>query len=393
MREIVIAAARRTAIGTFGGGLSSLPAHRLGATVIRQVLADAGVAADQVGDVILGQILTAGAGQGPARQAAMAAGLPETVPAIGLNRLCGSGLQAVIDAARQIALGEAEVVVAGGQESMSQAPHLLPGSRGGKKMGPWELQDSMVADGLWDAFNDYHMGVTAENLAQKYDLSREEQDAFAAASQQKAERALADGVFADEVVPVEVPQRRGDPLVVDTDENPRPGVTAEALAKLRPAFRKDGTVTAGNASSINDGAAAAVVTSAEHAADAGLPVLGVIRGWGVAGVDPAIMGIGPVPATRQALAMAGWDLDQVDLVEANEAFAAQSLAVTRELRWDLEKVNVHGGAIALGHPIGASGCRILVTLLHAMRRREARRGLATLCVGGGMGVALLVERP
>ncbi len=392
MREIVIAAARRTAIGTFGGGLASLPAHRLGAAVIRQVLADAGVPAGEVGDVILGQILTAGAGQGPARQAAMAAGLPETVPALGLNRLCGSGLQAVIDAARQIALGETEVVVAGGQESMSQAPHLLPGSRGGQKMGPWELTDSMVADGLWDAFNDYHMGVTAENLAREYDLSREEQDAFAAASQQKAEQALAAGVFADEVVAVEVPQRKGEPRVVDADEGPRPGVTAAGLAKLRPAFQKDGTVTAGNASSINDGAAAVLVTSGEHAAAAGLPVLGVIRGWGVAGVDPAIMGIGPVPATRRALAMAGWDLDQVDLIEANEAFAAQSLAVTRELQWDLERVNVHGGAIALGHPIGASGCRILVTLLHAMRRREARRGLATLCVGGGMGVAMLVER-
>ncbi len=393
MREIVIAAARRTAIGTFGGGLGSLPAHQLGAAVIRQVLADAGVTADQVGDVILGQILTAGAGQGPARQAAMGAGLPETVPAVGLNRLCGSGLQAVIDAARQVALGETEVVVAGGQESMSQAPHLLPGSRSGKKMGPWQLEDSMIRDGLWDAFHDYHMGVTAENLAREYDLSREEQDAFAAASQQKAERALADGVFADEVVPVEVPQRKGDPVVMASDENPRPGVTAAGLAKLRPAFEKDGTVTAGNASAINDGAAAVLVTSAEHAAAQGLPVLATIRGWGVAGVDPAIMGIGPVPATRRALAMAGWELDQVELIEANEAFAAQSLAVTRELRWDLERVNVHGGAIALGHPIGASGCRILVTLLHAMRRREVRRGLATLCVGGGMGVAMLVERP
>jgi acetyl-CoA C-acetyltransferase len=392
MREIVIAAARRTAIGTFGGSLSSLPAHRLGATVIARAVADAGVAPDTVGDVILGQILTAGAGQGPARQAAMGAGLPETVPAIGINRLCGSGLQAVIEAARQVALGEAEVVVAGGQESMSLAPHLLPGSRGGKKMGSWELLDSMISDGLWDVFNDYHMGITAENLVEKYGLTREEQDAFAAASQQKAERALAEGVFADEVVPVEVPQRKGDPLIVDRDEGPRPGVTAEGLAKLRPAFKKDGTVTAGNASSINDGAAAVVVTSAEHAAAQGLPVLATIRGWGVAGVDPAIMGIGPVPATRKALAMAGWQLGDVDLVEANEAFAAQSLAVTRELEWDLERVNVHGGAIALGHPIGASGCRILVTLLHAMRRRDVRRGLATLCVGGGMGVSLLVER-
>jgi len=393
MRDIVIAAARRTAVGTFGGSLASLPAHDLGAVVIRQVLADAGVDPATVGDVILGQILTAGAGQGPARQAAMAAGVPETVPAIGLNRLCGSGLQAVIDAARQVALGEADVVVAGGQESMSRAPHLLPGSRQGVKMGGWELVDSMIKDGLWDAFGDYHMGITAENLAEKYAIAREEQDAFAAASQQKAERALKDGDFAAEIVPVEVPQRKGDPVVVDTDENPRPGVTAEGLAKLRPAFKKDGTVTAGNASSINDGAAAVVVTSAEYAAQHGLPVLAVLRGWGVAGVDPAIMGIGPVPATRKALAVADWELDQVDLIEANEAFAAQSLAVTRELKWDLDRVNVNGGAIALGHPIGASGCRILVTLLHAMQKRDARRGLATLCVGGGMGVALLVERP
>jgi acetyl-CoA C-acetyltransferase len=314
------------------------------------------------------------------------------VPAIGINRLCGSGLQAVIEAARQVALGETQVVVAGGQESMSQAPHLLPGSRQGKKMGAWELQDSMIADGLWDAFGDYHMGITAENLAEQYAIAREEQDAFAAASQQKAERALADGVFADEIVPVEVPQRKGDPVVVSVDENPRPGVTAAGLEKLRPAFKKDGTVTAGNASSINDGAAAVVVTSAAHAAAEGLPVLAVIRGWGVAGVDPAIMGIGPVPATRRALAMAGWTLDQVDLIEANEAFAAQSLAVTRELDWDLDRVNVAGGAIALGHPIGASGCRVLVTLLHGMKRRQASRGLATLCVGGGMGVSMLVER-
>ena len=392
MRDIVIAAARRTAIGAFGGGLASVPAHRLGAAVITQALADAGLAPDAVGEVIMGQILTAGCGQGPARQAAMAAGVPDTAPAMGINRLCGSGLQAVIDAARLVALGEHDVVVAGGQESMSRAPHLLPGSRDGRKMGGWELEDSMIRDGLWDAFNDYHMGITAENLAGKYAIGRQEQDAFAAASQQKAERALADGVFADEIVPVAVPQRKGDPVMVTVDENPRPGVTADGLGKLRPAFRKDGTVTAGNASSINDGAAAVVVTSAEHAAAHGLPVLATIRGWGVAGVDPAIMGIGPVPATRKALAMAGWDLGDVDLIEANEAFAAQSLAVTRELEWDPDRVNVWGGAIALGHPIGASGARILTTLLYGMRRRDARRGLATLCVGGGMGVSLLVER-
>jgi acetyl-CoA C-acetyltransferase len=322
----------------------------------------------------------------------MAAGLPDSVPAMGINRLCGSGLQAVIDAARLVALGEAQVVVAGGQESMSRAPHLLPGSRDGHKMGGWELEDSMIRDGLTDAFHDYHMGITAENLAAKYGISRDEQDAFAAGSQQKAVQAVQDGVFADEIVPVEVPRRKADPLTVAEDENPRPGVTAEGLGKLRPAFKPDGTVTAGNASSINDGAAAVVVTSAEFAAAHGLPVLARIRGWGVAGVDPAIMGIGPVPATQKALAMAGWTLDVVDLIEANEAFAAQSLAVTRELAWDLERVNVWGGAIALGHPIGASGARILTTLLYGMKRRDVARGLATLCVGGGMGVSLLVER-
>jgi len=392
MRDVVIAAARRTAIGTFGGGLAKLPAHQLGAVVIKQALADAGVTPDAVSEVLMGQILTAGCGQGPARQAAMAAGLPDSVPAMGLNRLCGSGLQAVIDAARMVALGESEVVVAGGQENMSRAPHLLPSSRNGRKMGGWELEDSMIRDGLWDVFNDYHMGITAENLAEKYRLTREEQDDFAATSQQKAEQALKDGVFAGEIVPVEIPQRKADSLVVDTDENPRPGVTAAGLSKLRPAFKKEGTVTAGNASSINDGAAAVVVTSAEYAAANGLPVLASIKGWGVAGVDPAIMGIGPVPATRKALAMAGWDLGSVDLVEANEAFAAQSLAVTRDLEWDLKRVNVWGGAIALGHPIGASGARILTTLLHGMARRDDKRGLATLCVGGGMGVSMLVER-
>ncbi|MBD3222409.1 acetyl-CoA C-acyltransferase [bacterium] len=392
MQEVVIAAARRTAVGTFGGGLASVPAHELGAAVIKQVLADAGLTEMQIDEVIMGQILTAGCGQGPARQAAMAAGLTERTPAMSINRLCGSGLQAVIDAARLVALGEAELVVAGGQESMSRAPHLLPGSRDGRKMGGWELEDSMIRDGLWDVFNDYHMGITAENLAEKYGISREEQDVFAATSQQRAEKALKDGVFEGEIVPVEIPRRKGDPEVVSVDENPRPGVTAESLAKLRPAFKKDGTVTAGNASSINDGAAAVVVTSAEHAKVHGLPVLAVIRGWGVAGVDPAIMGIGPVPATDKALAMAGWTLEHIDLVEANEAFAAQSLAVTRELGWDLERVNVWGGAIALGHPIGASGARVLTTLLHGMQRRDDRRGLATLCVGGGMGVTMAVER-
>jgi len=392
MHDIVIAAARRTAVGSFGGGLAEVPAHQLGATVIRQVVADAGIEPASVNEVIMGQILTAGCGQGPARQAALAAGLPDSVPALGLNRLCGSGLQAVIDAARMVALEEATVVVAGGQENMSRSPHLLPSSRQGRKMGNWVLEDSMIRDGLTDAINDYHMGITAENLADRYGIPREQQDEFAAGSQQKAEAALLGGVFEPEIVPVEVPQRKGDPVVVTVDENPRPGVTADDLARLRPAFKKDGTVTAGNASSINDGAAAVVVTSRAHAQAAGLPVLAAIRGWGVAGVDPAIMGIGPVPATRRALAMAGWTLDAVDLIEANEAFAAQALAVGHDLEWNPERVNVHGGAIALGHPIGASGCRILVTLLHAMQRHDVPRGLATLCVGGGMGVAVLVER-
>ena len=297
-----------------------------------------------------------------------------------------------IGPARMVALGEADVVVAGGQESMTRAPHLLPNSRKGRRMGGWEMQDSMIHDGLWEIFNDYHMGITAENLADQYDISREAQDAFAVASQQKAEKALKDGVFDAEIVPVPVPQRKGDPVIFSVDEGPRAGATVEGLAKLRPAFKKDGSVTAGNSSSINDGAAALVVTSAEYAAANGLPVMGTLRGWAAAGVDPSIMGIGPVPATRKALKMAGWELDQVDLIEANEAFAAQSLAVKKDLGWDLDRVNVHGGAIALGHPIGASGARILVTLLHAMGRRGDKRGLATLCVGGGMGVSVVVER-
>lgn len=393
MRDVIIAAARRTPIGAFGGALAPVPAHRLGADVIRQALVDAGVEPAAVGDVIMGQILTAGAGQGPARQASLAAGLPVEVPAIGINRLCGSGLQAVIDAARLVALGEAEVVVAGGQESMSRAPHLLPGSRDGLKMGGWQLEDSLLRDGLWDAFGDSHMGITAENLVARYGLTRGEQDAFAAGSQQKAEAAQSAGAFDAEIVPVVVPQRKGDPLVVARDEGPRAGVTAASLAKLRPAFKSDGSVTAGNSSSINDGAAAVVVADAAWAAQRGLPVLGVIRGWAVAGVEPSVMGLGPVPATRKALARAGWSLGDCDLIEANEAFAAQALSVGRELDWDAARVNVNGGAIALGHPIGASGCRILVTLLHAMAARGGRRGLATLCVGGGMGVALLVERP
>ena len=392
MREAVIAAARRTAIGTFNGGLSTIPAHELGATVLRDILERTGVDPARVDEVVMGQILTAGCGQGVARQAAIAAGIPHEVPATTINKLCGSGMKAVMMAVQAVRLGDADLILAGGQENMSLAPHVLPASRRGKRMGEWKLQDSMIVDGLWETFNDYHMGVTAENLARKYDISREEQDAFACASQNKAEAAVASGVFKDEITPVSVPQRKADPIVVDTDEGPRKGVTVESLAKLRPAFLKEGTVTAGNASSINDGAAALLICSREAAADMGLPVLAVVRGYASAGVDPAVMGIGPAPATRKCLQKAGWTMDDLELIEANEAFAAQSLSVNKELGWDVAKINVHGGAIALGHPIGASGARILVTLLHEMGRRRVERGLATLCIGGGMGTAVAVER-
>ncbi len=392
MREAVIAAARRTAIGTFNGGLSTIPAHELGATVLRDILERTGVDPARVDEVVMGQILTAGCGQGVARQAAIAAGIPHEVPATTINKLCGSGMKAVMMAVQAVRLGDADLILAGGQENMSLAPHVLPASRRGKRMGEWKLQDSMIVDGLWETFNDYHMGVTAENLARKYDISREEQDAFACASQNKAEAAVASGVFEDEITPVSVPQRKADPIVVDTDEGPRKGVTVESLAKLRPAFLKEGTVTAGNASSINDGAAALLICSREAAADMGLPVLAVVRGYASAGVDPAVMGIGPAPATRKCLQKAGWTMDDLELIEANEAFAAQSLSVNKELGWDVAKINVHGGAIALGHPIGASGARILVTLLHEMGRRRVERGLATLCIGGGMGTAVAVER-
>ena len=392
MRDVVIAAARRTPIGAFGGSLASLSAAQLGAATIRQLLTDTGIDPQQVDEVILGQVLTAGAGQNPARQAALNGGLPESVPAMTINKVCGSGLKAVHMAVQAIRCGDAELVIAGGQESMSQAPHTLPKSRDGQRLGHWQMLDTMIHDGLWDAFNDYHMGQTAENIVEKYGISREEQDAFAAASQNKAEQAQAANRFADECFTVEIPQRKGDPKLVEQDEGPRAGVTADGLAKLRPAFKKDGTVTAGNASTLNDGAAAVIVCSAEKAQALGLEPLATIRAYANAGVDPTIMGTGPIPATRRCLERAGWHVDDLDLIEANEAFAAQAISVNRDLGWDTDKVNVNGGAIALGHPIGASGCRILVTLLHEMKRRDVHKGLATLCIGGGMGVALAVER-
>jgi len=392
MQDVVIVAATRTAIGSFQGALANVPAVDLGAAVIQRVLEQTGIAGEQVNEVIFGHVLTAGAGQNTARQAAVKAGLPHGVPALTLNKVCGSGLKAVQLAAQAIRCGDAEVVIAGGMENMSLAPYVMPGARTGLRMGHSQIVDTMIQDGLWDAFNDYHMGITAENLVEKYQLSREEQDAFAAASQQKAAAAIEAGRFADEITPILIPQRKGEPLTFAIDEQPRAGTTAGALAKLRPAFKKDGSVTAGNASSLNDGAAAVLLMSAEKAQALGLPVLARIAGYASAGVDPAIMGIGPVDATRRTLARAGWDIQQLDLIEANEAFAAQSLSVGKELNWDAAKVNVNGGAIALGHPIGASGCRILVTLLHEMIRRDAHKGLATLCIGGGQGVALAVER-
>lgn len=392
MQDVVIVAATRTAVGSFQGSLANVPAVELGATVIRALLEQTGVAPAEVDEVILGQVLTAGAGQNPARQAAVKAGLPHEVPALTLNKVCGSGLKAVQLAVQAIRCGDAEIVIAGGMENMSLAPYVLPKVRTGLRLGHAELVDSMISDGLWDAFNDYHMGQTAENLVQQYQLSREAQDAFAARSQQRAAAAVESGRFREEITPVLIPQRKGEPLAFDTDEGIRADTSAEGLARLRPAFAKDGSVTAGNASSLNDGAAAVLVMSATRAAALGLMPLAHIAAYASAGVDPAIMGIGPVSATRKTLEKAGWQLSDLDLIEANEAFAAQALAVGQELSWDDEKVNVNGGAIALGHPIGASGCRVLVTLLHELRRREGRRGLATLCIGGGQGVALAVER-
>ncbi|WP_020506577.1 acetyl-CoA C-acetyltransferase [Lamprocystis purpurea] len=390
--NIVIVAAARTAVGSFGGSLSTLTASELGATVLKALLDQTGVAPDQVDEVILGQVLTAGVGQNPARQTAIKAGLPHQVPAMTINKVCGSGLKAVQLAMQAIACGDAQIVIAGGQESMSQSAHILPRSRDGQRMGDWMMVDTMIVDGLWDAFNQIHMGVTAENIAKKYAFSREAQDAFAAGSQQKAEAAIKAGRFVDEIVPVSIPQRKGDPLVVAQDEFPRPGTTAESLAKLRPAFDKAGTVTAGNASGINDGAAMVMVMTASKAKELGLKPLARLVAFASAGVDPAIMGTGPIPATTKCLEKAGWTPADLDLVEANEAFAAQAMSVNQEIGWDQSKVNVNGGAISLGHPIGASGARVLVTLLHEMQKRDAKKGLATLCIGGGQGVALAVER-
>lgn len=390
--DIVIVSAVRTAVGKFGGTLARTPATELGSIVIREALGRARVEPAQVGEVIMGQVLAAGAGQNPARQAALKAGLPREVPALTINAVCGSGLKAVMLAAQAIAWGDSEIVVAGGQENMSAAPHVLLGSREGQRMGDWKMIDSMIVDGLWDVYNQYHMGVTAENVAREYGIGRDAQDELALASQKKAAAAQDAGRFKDEIVPVAIPQKKGEPLLFDADEYINRKTSAEALAGLRPAFDKAGSVTAGNASGINDGAAAVVVMSAQKAAALGLRPLARIAGFATAGLDPATMGMGPVPASRKALQRAGWNPQDVDLFELNEAFAAQACAVNRELGLDPAKVNVNGGAIALGHPIGASGCRVLVTLLHEMRRREAKKGLAALCIGGGMGVSLAVER-
>lgn len=392
-KEIVIASAVRTAIGSFQGALSGVSATQLGGIVLEAALERAGVAKDAVDEVIMGNVLQAGLGQNPARQASIKAGLGHEVPAMTINKVCGSGLKAVHLAVQAIVSGDAEVVLAGGMENMSQAPYLLEGARSGYRMGDQKVVDSMIRDGLWCAFNDYHMGITAENLCSKYEISREEQDEFAAWSQEKAQQALASGRFADEIVPVPVPQRKGDPIAFSVDEFPRAGVTTESLGKLRPAFKKDGTVTAGNASGINDGAAALLIMSREKADQLGVKPLARIIANASAGVDPSVMGYGPVPATKKVLQKAGLSLEQIDLIEANEAFAAQSLAVGKALGFDRSKINVNGGAIALGHPIGASGARILVTLVHELKKRDgAKYGLATLCIGGGQGVATVVEK-
>ncbi|WP_321933822.1 acetyl-CoA C-acetyltransferase, partial [Burkholderia cenocepacia] len=392
MTDVVIVSAARTAVGKFGGSLAKVAAPELGAAVIRAVLERAGVKPEQVSEVIMGQVLTAGSGQNPARQSLIKAGLPNAVPGMTINKVCGSGLKAVMLAANAIVAGDAEIVIAGGQENMSASPHVLPGSRDGFRMGDAKLVDTMIVDGLWDVYNQYHMGITAENVAKEYGITREEQDAFAALSQNKAEAAQKAGRFNDEIVPVSIPQRKGEPLQFATDEFVRHGVTAESLAGLKPAFAKDGSVTAANASGLNDGAAAVLVMSAQKAAALGLTPLARIKAYANAGVDPSVMGMGPVPASRRALERAGWTPGDLDLMEINEAFAAQALAVHKQMGWDTSKVNVNGGAIAIGHPIGASGCRILVTLLHEMVKRDAKRGLASLCIGGGMGVALAVER-
>ena len=392
MTDIVIVAATRTAIGKFGGALAKIPAPELGATVIRELLARAKLQPDQISEVILGQVLAAGSGQNPARQALIKAGLPAAIPAMTINKVCGSGLKAVMLAAQALRCGDAEIVIAGGQENMSAAPHVLPGSRDGFRMGDAKLVDTMIVDGLWDVFNQYHMGTTAENVAKQYGISRAQQDQFSVASQNKAEAAQKAGMFKDEIVPVMIPQRKGDPLAFAADEFIKAGTTLESISGLRPAFAKEGSVTAANASGINDGAAGVVVMSAERAAKLGLKPLAKIKAFASSGVDPSIMGMGPVSASRRCLEKAGWKPADLDLMEINEAFAAQACAVNKEMGWDTSKINVNGGAIALGHPIGASGCRVLVTLLYEMARRDAKKGLASLCIGGGMGVAMAVER-
>ena len=392
MDDIVIVSAGRTGVGKFGGSLAKTPAPELGAHVIKGVLERARLTPDQVSEVIMGQVLTAGSGQNPARQALIKSGIPVAIPAMTINVVCGSGLKAVMLAAQAIAHGDSEIVVAGGQENMSASPHVLPNSRDGQRMGDWKLVDTMIVDGLWDVYNQYHMGTTAENVAKEFSITREMQDTFAVASQNKAEAAQKAGRFKDEIMPFAIAQKKGDPLSFETDEFVRHGVKADALSGLRPAFSKDGSVTAANASGLNDGAAAVVVMSAAKAKELGLKPLARITSFATTGVEPRIMGMGPVGASKRALAKAGWSADQLDLMEINEAFAAQACAVNQQMGWDTSKINVNGGAIAIGHPIGASGCRILVSLLYEMQRRDAKKGLASLCIGGGMGVAMCVER-
>ena len=392
MEDIVIVSAARTAVGKFGGSLAGIPATELGALVIKEVLSRARLGNDQIGEVIMGQVLAAGAGQNPARQALLKSGIGKETPALTINAVCGSGLKAVMLAAQAVATGDSEIVVAGGQENMSLSPHVLPNSRNGQRMGDWKMIDTMIVDGLWDVYNQYHMGITAENVAKEYDISRAMQDELALGSQTKAAAAQDAGKFNDEIVSVNIPQKKGDPVVFSKDEFINRKTNAEGLAGLRPAFDKAGGVTAGNASGLNDGAAAVVVMTAKKAAALGLTPLGRIASYATMGLDPKIMGMGPVPASQKALQRAGWKAADLDLLEINEAFAAQACAVNREMGWDTSKVNVNGGAIAIGHPIGASGCRILVTLLHEMQRRDAKKGIASLCIGGGMGVALTIER-
>ena len=392
MEDIVIVSAARTAVGKFGGTLAKTPAPELGAAVIKALLERTGVGADQIGEVILGQVLAAGSGQNPARQSLMKSGVAKETPALTINAVCGSGLKAVMLAAQSVAYGDSDIVIAGGQENMSAAPHVLMGSRDGMRMGDWKMIDSMIVDGLWDVYNQYHMGITAENVAKHFSISRDTQDAFALASQQKAIAAQDAGKFKDEIVPFSIAQKKGDPLVFAADEYLNRKSTAEVLAALRPAFDKAGSVTAGNASGLNDGAAAVMVMSAKRAAALGLTPLGRIASFATSGLDPALMGMGPVSASQKALARAGWNAQDLDLLEINEAFAAQACAVNQQMGWDTSKINVNGGAIAIGHPVGASGCRILVTLLHEMQRRDAKKGIASLCIGGGMGVALTIER-